>query len=402
MNKKLLVFLFFLTSLFVQGQNEYGLLIRSTMNSKTPGTMTTRYTIEGRKTEVLVFSTRNIQPLISQEMVQYDFFYTKDINELYFLALEQKTNGQVNCSKEYTIPYNPAVSTQENFGGCVGNSVAWTIHLKQPSSNNLCADDVVTLTNGWDWQYQYDATGWKPMPSQFQGKRSITFSLKDIGGYDGKSQIFFQAGYKTQFTNTVFYSIIGCSPELEEKKPTAIAVECSNTPTGSATLKFKTGLKAGNKLLLNLFHANPVAPDTGFITSIYASENEVSNKTYTWKGIAAGTYKIKYQAQSTSDSGEKVGLSAIVTDPFTIDEKTPLTFWATAIPPECSGNRGFIEIHAAGGTTPYYYILDNQTEVINGQTVPKKNEFSGTHQIPITLDGGHTVKIVDKFNCEEQ
>ncbi|WP_264529651.1 hypothetical protein [Flavobacterium sp. N502540] len=414
MKKKLLLFIFFLGSLFVHAQTEYGILIKSTMKPKNPNASSTRHTICGVTDYALTgptgsidqyikrFCTDNIINLSGSEKIQYNFFYVRDIDGLFILDLELNSRGESICAKEYAIPYNKNTFSDAVLGGCVGRSNVWPIHLTQPAANNVCSDDVINLNNGWNWQYQYDATGWKPMPAQFQGKRSITFNLKDIGDYDGKSQIFFQAGYDKQFTNTVIYSIIGCSPELSEKKPEATPVKCSNTATGSATLKFKSGLKTGNKLLLNLFRANPIAPDTGFIRSIDAFENEVSANTYTWNGIEAGTYKIKYQAQSTSDTGDKVGSSAIVTDTFTIENKDPLTFWATAIQPACSTNQGAIEIRATGGTIPYYYILDNQTEIINGQTVPKKIEFSGTHQIPITTDGAHTVKIVDKFNCAEQ
>jgi len=387
MKKKLFFFIFFLGSLLVHGQTEYGVLIRSTMNLKTPGSMTTRYTIEGRKDELLRFSTRNILPTSQAVVVQYDFFYTRDVNELYFIALEQNGSGQVNCVKEYTIPYNPTTSNQENFGGCIGNSNAWTIHLTQPSANNVCSNDVINLNNGWNWEYQYDSNGWKTFPSLFQGKRSISFKLTDIDGYDGKSQIFFRAGYQSQFTNIVTYNIISCSPDLRATSSPNITF--CNYGNGEVTFTFSRPLANGEKYL---FNRNLVG--NGFVTSSTSNDAEVekiSPLSYKWKNIPPGNYEFKYQTQFGTNNPST--LSAVSN--FTITPRAPLTFTATAVQPVCSTDKAGILITASGGSNSYFYLLDDEP-------LTQKHPFTNPYTISITTDGDHKVTIVDEYDCIEK
>jgi hypothetical protein len=108
---------------------------------------------------------------------------------------------------------------------------------------------------------------------------------------------------------------------------------------------------------------------------------------------------MKYQAQSTDDNGVDVGLSAITVNPFTIGSPTQLTFTATPTQPLCSTGNGSINISAIGGTSPYYYILDKQTEIIDGKVIPKKIQIMN----PIELTGGdHNIKVVDTNGCIEK
>lgn len=392
MNKKLLLLLFFLTSLFVQGQTEYGLLIFSDLDPRNEDMQTQgSYDIFFNGNSLNLFPNGTYKPIS-----QTDFFYvtpdpiTKKIN-FNCSSLHQGCEIYSDTFIETNGPTYVAF-----FSGCFASSSMYLLHLTNTSSKTTyCINETINFENGFNWQYSYDGQNWANFPDAFQSFSSISFKISDLQNFDGKTTIHFRAGYQTQFTNIVTYGITGCSPELAEKLPTTTAVKCNNTATGSATLKFKSPLKSGDKFLFNLFRANPVAPDTGFITSTFASENEVSNNTYTWVGIAAGTYKIKYQAQSNSDTGQNVGLSAIVTDPFTIDEKAPLTFTATAVQPACNTDPKGILITASGGTPPYYYLLD-------GEPLAQKHVFTNPHTIPITTDGTHIVKIVDKFDCTEQ
>jgi hypothetical protein len=400
MKKKTLLLLFFLGNLLVQGQTDYGVLIRSTMNPKNPNASSTRYTIcgvldysiEGSiDMHIKEFCTNNIIPLNGAEKIQYDFFYTKNIDGLFILDAEINSRYQSICSKEYAIPYDKSTFKEATLGGCAGRSNVWSIHLTQPAANNVCSDDAITLNNGWNWQYQYDATGWKPLPSQFQGKRSISFSLKDIGGYDGKSQIFFQAGYQTQFTNTVTYKIIPCSPVLNRTSDPNFT-NCSYS-NGSVIFIFSRPLET-TKEEKYLFNRNPVG--SGPATSAKSDDPDVekiSEYSYKWKNIPPGQYEFKYQTQFANNTPST--MSAVTNFTITQNPNGPLTFKVKEVMPTCSEDTDEgIEISVSGGTPPYYYLLD-------GEPLAQKHPFISPYKIPIKTDGTYTVIVVDKYNCEE-
>ncbi|WP_202703272.1 SprB repeat-containing protein [Flavobacterium sp. UGB4466] len=391
MTKKLPLILFFLGSLFAYGQTDYGILIKSKITSPSVWPSNDYSGLHQITAGMNSCSIDFLEDNYKNDL--YCFFYvTGNPTKIDFMEV---LGGSPTCGQiTRTIPYNKDTFKGWFFSGCLANAEIMPLHITRPDSNPKCKEDPITLNNGWNWQYQFDSEGWKNLPVQFQEQPSITFKIKDLPGYNSQANVHFIAGYEKygQYTNTVTYTIIGCSPELAEKKPTANSVKCNNTATGSVTLKFESPLKKDDQFLFNLYRVNPVAPDTGFIKSIKASEKETENKTYTWEGIAAGTYTIKYQAQSKFDNGQIVGSSAIVTDSFTIENKDQLTFRTTAIQPKCSGDPGSIEISVTGGTSPYFYILDNgiktpltkNPDTINGVT-----------------DGAHTVTVLDSHGCIE-
>jgi hypothetical protein len=402
MKKTILFFTFFLASLVVHAQTDYGILIKSTMKPKNPNASSTRYTVCGVTDYYITgstgsidiynkrFCTNNIIPnLNGNEKIQYDFFYTKDIDGIFILDVELNGQNQAICAKEYAIPYNKNTFTEVVLGGCAGRSNVLPIHLTQPSINTICNDETINLSNGWDWQYQFDADGWKPFPAQFQGTRSVSFKLKDLDGYDGKSQVFIQAGYQTKFTNTISYSIIPCSPLLDGN-PIPTAVKCNNEASGSVTLKFKSEIKTNDKFLFNIFF-NTSPPQ--FIKHAFATKGEIINNTFTWNNIGQGNYIIKYQTQSDGDNTSRIGSNAIDTPSFIIKDIPPLTFTAKDIQPKCYTDKGSILVTAKGGTPPYYYILDSET---------KKELTTNPYTIPILTDGDHKVIIVDSNNCIEK
>jgi hypothetical protein len=391
MKQKLLLLIFFLGSLLVQGQTDYAILIKSKITSPSiwpDNDYTGLHQISvGMNSCSIIFQAENYKDDL------YCFFYvTGNPTKIDFMEV---LGGSPTCGQiTRTIPYNKDTFSYSSFAGCLANAEIMSLHITRPDSSPKCKEDPITLNNGWNWKYKFDNGAWDNLPTQFQEQTSITFKIKDLPGYVSQSNVHFKAGYEKykQYTNTVSYAIIGCSPELAEKKPTAKSVECNNTATGSVTLKFESLLKKDDQFLFNLIRVDPAAPNTGPTTSITASEKETENKSYTWDKIAAGTYIIKYQAQSKFDNGKIVGSSAIVTDPFTIENKEELTFKTTAIQPKCNGDLGSIEISVTGGTSPYFYILDNgiktpltkNPDTINGVT-----------------DGDHTVIVLDSFGCTE-
>lgn len=398
MKKTVLFFIMFLGSLTVHGQTDYGILIKSTIKPRNTSASSTRYTICGVSDYSLTgstgsidlyikrFCTNNITPVNGTEKIQYDFFYSKDIDGIFILDAEINGQNQSNCAKEYAIPYNKNTFTEVVLGGCVGRSNVWSIYLKQPDNNTACIEETINLSNGWNWEYKYDTGDWQSFPPQFQDKRSITFKLKDLEGYDKKSKVFFQTGYKKQFTNVINYTIIPCSPELDGP-PITFKVECNNESNGSVIFKLKDNIATSQKLLVTLYEG------TTFRSHRFINHADIDNKTFIWNGLAPGQYNIKYQAQNNLDNNTIIGANPIISPSFTIENVLPLTFTATAIQPKCSTDKGGILITATGGTPPYYYILGNEA---------KKELITNPYTIPIASDGNHNVKIIDSKNCIEK
>ncbi|URC11010.1 hypothetical protein [Flavobacterium sp. B183] len=254
----------------------------------------------------------------------------------------------------------------------------------------------------FSWEYSTNGINFTPMNITTTPNQSFEFvkaNYPALNNYTGT--IIFRvlidsdpnAPDENVYSNVATYNIIPCSPKLSATSdPNYTTCSYSN---GSVTFTFSRPLEPGEKYL---FNRNAVG--STFITDATSNDpdvEKVSALSYKWKNIPPGQYQFKFQTQF--GNGTPSTLSAVTN--FEIRQNTALTFWATAIQPECSNSLGFIEIHAAGGTSPYFYILDDQTEVVNGQTVPKKVGFSGYHQIPITADGGHKVVVVDASNCIE-
>jgi hypothetical protein len=390
--KKLLFFIFFLANLFVHGQTEYAILVKSkiTSNSVWPGN-------DYNGLHQITTGTNSCSINFFEENYKddlYCFFYvTGNPNELSFTEI---LSGSPICGQiKRTTPYNKDNFSYWYFGGCLANSEIMAIHipeLQKGETNSKCNEDIITLKNGWNWRYKLADGAWQDFPTQFQQQTSISFKIKDLPGYSNQLQVHFQAGYETQYTTIRTYTIIGCSPELVDKKPITSNVKCSNESSGSATLQFKTELKDNQEFLFNLFVYNTDLKDFAFLSSASALKKDIDNNIYTWNNIAHGTYFIKYQAQTNTDTNDRVGSSAIKTDSFIIEDVQPLTFNLTGIQPKCSTDKGGVLITVKGGTPPYYYILNNET---------KKLLMKNPDTITLPKDGDHKVIVVDTNNCIE-
>jgi hypothetical protein len=399
MIKKLLFFILFLGSFIVHGQ-EVGILIKSTLYpyDKLIGWHSAKHIIKIGQNSIQKGTNSPV------DVIEYDFFYVNDNpTEINCIGSYISSIDGNDCkvgeypSPPYNIPYNKYDFRYSLFNGCTGSSEIMGIYIPQPDTNQKCAEEVMTLTNGWNWQYKYNDGEWTDFPSQFQEQTSISFKIKDLGGHENKSQIYFHAGYgvgsQAKYTNTRSYDIIGCSPELVDKKPITTNVKCNNESSGSATLQFKTELKDNQEFLFNLFKYNTDLKDFDFLSSASSLKKDIKNNTYIWNNIAHGTYFIKYQAQTNTETNDKVGSSAIKTDSFIIEDVQPLTFNLTGIQPKCSTDKGGVLITVKGGTSPYYYILDNET---------KKLLIKNPDTITLSKDGDHKVIVVDSNNCIEK
>ncbi|MBW1656228.1 hypothetical protein [Flavobacterium quisquiliarum] len=389
MKKILLLFIFLLLNgASIHAQNDYGVLVKTILYPKKPYAVNTVFTIEGKKDNETRFTTGNMLPL-NEEREIYNFYYVTDINKISFFSYEQYNTG-MTCSMQSTNQYDIRIATEDYFDGCLGYSNVYTIHLNQPENNNVCADEIITLYNGWNYEYRYSTGNWTPLPAQYQAQTAVHFKLTDLTGYEGKSQIFFRAGYQNNFTNVITYNIIGCSPELNGD-PVAVDTKCIYQSNGGVELKFKSELKDNNRFLFNIFYDN-TPPE--FIKSLFVSKGQITNNTFFWDNLATGTYIIKYQAQSLNDTNENVGLSAITTKSFTIGNPTPLKFETKAINTGCDEIK--IQISASGGTKPYYYYLGNET-------IENKHRFESPYIIPNNMpDGDYKITVIDSKECIEK
>jgi hypothetical protein len=390
MIKKLLIFLF-LTLYLTSSAQEAGILIKTTLDPFMGwnGSHAGSHRITVGATTIAKSSNTN-----DEVVIEYDFFYVND-NPTYISCVSTTAGNKddndckIGVDPLIRLPYNKTTFGIAYFGGCIADSEIMGIYIPEPASDQICASDIMTLKNGWNWQYRFTDGNWQPFPSQYQEKTSISFKIKDLNGFNNQKTIYFQAGYQTKFTNIRPYQIIGCSPEYDGNPVTADA-KCIYEASGSVTLKFKSELKDGDRFLFNIFY-DKTPPE--FIKSVFINKDQIINKTFIWDNLAKGSYIIKYQAQSTTDINQYVGLSAITPPAFTIGSRPALTFTAKEIQPNCNTETGSINITASGGTPPYYYILDNESN---------KHEFTSPATISNIGEGNHTVKIVDNNNCIEK
>ena len=283
----------------------------------------------------------------------------------------------------------------------IGNQVLVRPNL---DSNSFC--DAINLaavgctgTQRFFWEYSTDGSNFTKTNINTGFNENLQFikaNFPALNNYFGT--IYFRVLIDSDpniteenvYSNVVNYNITSCSPFLNGD-PIATDVKCNNEPTGSVTLNFKTDITTSQKLLLNLYK------DNNFMTHKFVSAAEIINKSFTWTGLAAGSYFIKYQAQTNTDASTRVGSQPVISPTFTIANVTPITFTITAIQPVCTGEKGRIHILASGGTAPYSYVLDNES-------LANRHSFTGnSYIIPDELsEGDHTVMVIDSNECTEK
>lgn len=279
----------------------------------------------------------------------------------------------------------------------IGNEV-----LVRPDidTNSFC--DAVNLaavgctgTQRFFWEYSKDGTNFTPtnVSTGFnQNYQFVKANFPALNNYTGN--IYFRVVIDSDptitgenvYSNTVNYLLTACSP-LVDGEPITKAVECANETNGSVTVKMLGTITSNQQLLLNLYD------EGGFKFHKFIKYDEIINKQFTWAGLAAGTYTIKYQAQSNIDNTDRVGSMPVLTPSFKILNKTPLKFSLTALNPLCNAGNGEIQITVSGGTGPYYYFLDNEST---------PHQFSSLDIIKNAGEGDHTVKVIDSNKCVEK
>ena len=399
MNRIIIFFIFFLTSLIAHAQDfEYGILVKSKINPRSVWP-------SGENNGIHNIMTGSVGCTIEFESqfdndYKYCFFYvTDEPSEIIFTEIQ--SSSELCGFTRTIIPYNKKTFQITPVMGCFADSEIIGIHLPEPGADsNHCLDDIISLQNGWNWEYQYNSDVWKAFPAEFQDKKEITFKIKDLEGYEGKTNIHFRTGYKTQFTNTITYNIIGCSPELAVNPPKTGSTRCKNDPSGSVTLEFKTPLKDGDKFLFNIWNS-------GVPTSKFVEQKDIINNTYTWKGLAEGTYTMKYQAQSITNINEEVGSSVITTYTFTIGSPAKLeSEFKYLTDPLCHDGNGSITIKTTGGTGNYYYKINSDaikqfdmTTTIDDIT--KIHWATQTIPLPSSERTDYKILITDQEGCKQ-
>ncbi|TDX11694.1 hypothetical protein [Flavobacterium sp. S87F.05.LMB.W.Kidney.N] len=380
MKTKLLsvLFLFFGLIHFTNAQTKYGMLVKTTLdpfqgwNGSHAGNL--RISIGSQSISKGSNTTDDV-------VVAYKFLYITD-NPTQIVCSSSTAGNKdgSDCNLDRNIPYNKDTFDSGYFGGCIGDAEMMGIYLPQPVNTNVCKNDVISLTRGWNWQYSYDAVNWTNFASSYQAKRAISFTMAALGGSDGKTKFYVRAGYDTTFTDYIIYDIIPCPPGLVGA-PLVSSTTCVNNNDGKVVFTYDRDLVSNERFEFSFYKK----PDNILIATPALTIDSVNRK-LNFSGLAAGDYSIKYQtfigAQPTSTNPTP--------DPaFTIPAATPFYFQITELQPQCNNQQGKIKLTASGGIAPYYYKIDSNAEV----------QFtSPTNEIDVTY-GEHSIKVRDTNSC---
>jgi hypothetical protein len=394
MKKIILFFILFATSFMVQAQDEtseYGVLFLSHIE----GNAETEMYMGSHSINFDYYLNLGPNPSKIPILNRKDFFYihpnptTKKFN-FYFNSDYRGCNISYDLS--YDLNFNRSDSNQEGgFHGCFATTFPIFIHLPQPGDNSRCIEDVINFGSGWNWQYCYNGKDWIDFPVDFQGSESISFKIKDLLGYEGKTKIDFRTGYGNQFTKFITYNIIPCSPEVAGTSPALTS--CAYTNDGSVIINLTRNLFKGEELVNKSLKNKDSVPIPILLKEINASQFSLSN-------LEKGSYKFKYQTRMLINGVE--ANSTPVETTFSIDSPSPLQFGLSYSHPKCYTDKGNVTITATGGTPPYFYKVGNNNEV----EFPKKTENNTTiysNTVPILVEGGaHKIVVRDSKKCIEK
>jgi hypothetical protein len=395
MKKTILFFIFFTISFMLQAQDqtpEYGVVFVSRIDVRTDEAMNSgAYTVSFDGGSFYLEPNESYDDIKSS--MDFSYIYpdrtTKKID--FFLNSYQWIGGEY-CDIKSVQSYDFNNPNQGVFFfGCFASSYALFIHLAQPSDNSRCIEDVINLSSGWSWQYRYNGADWVDFPVDSEGISNISFKMKDLPGFDGKTKIDFRTGYKTQFTKFITYNIIPCSPKVAGKIPELTT--CIYKNDGAVTVNLERKLVKGEDLVNMSLKNKDSVPIPIFFKEINASQFSLSN-------LAKGNYKFKYQTRMLINGVE--ANSTPVETTFAIDSPSPLQFSLSHSNPKCYTDKGNVTITATGGTPPYFYKIGNNTEI----EFPKKTENGTTtysNTVPILVEGGtHKIVVRDNKNCIEK
>jgi hypothetical protein len=330
----------------------------------------------------------------------------------FFLKSYSGTDSQICYNSQIEEDYNVLsyeYGAQRQVNGCsVGGITVYSpnILIKPNAPFGVCEN--ITQTGCSKYYYSKTGTSWVELPIQ-SGSKTLNFVVKNIPdlGQSYSGNLFIKGDFTIDNlydnntvlpavslpSNIITYSIVPCPPKLDPNiLPNPKGETCYDKKDGEVTFTFDRPLETDERFL---FTFNPIGAPTA-ITSAYSDNTnmveKISSLEYKLIKITPRTYNFKYQTQFNNDTPS----SPVVGPDFTIIQKAALKFTATPTQPSCSIGNGSVTIVANGGTAPYYYILDNAVENINGQVVPKKILITNPIQLP---SGNHNIKVVDWNEC---
>ncbi len=257
-----------------------------------------------------------------------------------------------------------------------------------PPNNTICLDDTLALSaangcsfNTYSWEYTTNLSNpFQSLGVQSSGTNSVNVDLSTFIAASYSGNVFIRAVVNGNFTNTIIYSVISCTPGITSVVVTPTM--CSNSLDGGFVITFNEVLS--NEQILFVLKRDSA---TGPIESSFTAT--ISGTTYTWPDpLSPGTYFLDYQSTPVG--------SVIQYSPIIITGPSPVLFTATWTDVDCFGtNTGSISINASGGTGNYQYSIDN------GSTwLPFSN--ANTHTITNLSTGNYQVKVRDNNSCIAQ
>ena len=316
----------------------------------------------------------------------FEEFWTISNNEadIYYNFEDSSDNNL--CYQSGTINWNLRTEPSKIITGCIAETYLYVIYVTSTDAlDSKCPEDVIELHNGWNWQYSFDGAKWENFAANFQEQRSIFFKINELDGFENKTKVYFRAGFGTQFTNILPCDIIPCSPNvIEPIEPKNTS--CAYNNDGIVSLTFDRSLIKDESFSFSFIQNN-----VPIITPFY-SVDAATNKKYTFSGLAAGNYYIKYQtfigSQSTSVNKEPY-------PSFTINPAIPLTFeLQNPKNPSCFGAEdGSIEVLITRGI-PKFFEVDGDS-VIPDELGPNLYRINNLKAKP----DGHKIKVTDANNC---
>ena len=389
MKKIVFILLVLIVNYAAYSQGQYGILFISDIEARNELEETAGMHQIAFDNDRLYFYPNSLYtPVFARE----DFFYvlpnltTKKIKFFF-------TSNHQGCFIDQIIEFdieNKTITGNNNgenyFMGCFATTDFYLIYATSTDTVNSskCPEDVIELNNGWNWQYSFDSTIWVDFAADFQEQRSISFKIKELADYEDKIKVYFRTGYKTKFTNIMPYDITPCTPKITQTSSPNLT-SCSYANDGAVTFTFERELHDGEQYEMSLKYDNSTyAPyDNKTIT-----KNLMTNPTtYTWTNLPAEKYILTYYTKKT------VGSKEYLSNPpqqksFTISSAPLFSFSATETQPKCYGEKATITITATGGTSPFYYYLNDDPKI----------EFTS----PITIEvsaGNNSIKVEDNKNC---
>ena len=332
-----------------------------------------------------IFKTSNTGSTIK---IDYNFIYIND--DPSSIKCTSRTSGNydnTDCGPiSNNILFDKATFTQSTYYGCIADSKIYSIHVTSTDAiKSKCPDDVIELTNGWNWQYSFDGANWIDFAAIFQEQRAISFKIKELPGFENKTKIYFRTGYKTQFTNILPYDIIPCSPNIVAPIETN-NTSCDYNNDGIVSLTFDRKLIENESFKFSFFKNNAL-----IITPLY-SVDASTNKKYTFSALAAGNYYVIYQ---TFIGSQPTSINKEPYPSFTINPATPLTFnLQNPKDPSCFGAEdGSVDVLITSGI-PKFFEVDGDS-VIPDELGPNLYRINNLKAKP----DGHKIKVTDANNC---